>query len=119
MSDHMANPTSNPGTVPSSLSSNEKTVLPVHKSDHHHNHHAFGRALFRINTAGESGRSGIHPVHFLKVCFKSTTPVSCLVNVLWPFVPAAFAMHFARPDLHVWDFALVSKHLGLPFLQIH
>ncbi|RHZ58461.1 hydrogen/calcium exchanger domain-containing protein [Aspergillus thermomutatus] len=29
-----------------------------------------------------------------------------LVNVLWPFVPAAIAIHFARPDLHVWIFAL-------------
>lgn len=29
-----------------------------------------------------------------------------LVNVLWPFVPAAIALHFARPDLHVWVFAL-------------
>jgi Ca2+:H+ antiporter len=29
-----------------------------------------------------------------------------LVNVLWPFVPAAIALHFARPDLHVWIFAL-------------
>ncbi|KAF7594293.1 hypothetical protein BBP40_009693 [Aspergillus hancockii] len=29
-----------------------------------------------------------------------------LVNVLWPFVPAAIAIHFARPDLHIWIFAL-------------
>ncbi|OOO07292.1 calcium/proton antiporter, CaCA family [Aspergillus oryzae] len=29
-----------------------------------------------------------------------------LVNVLWPFVPAAIVIHFARPDLHIWIFAL-------------
>jgi Ca2+:H+ antiporter len=29
-----------------------------------------------------------------------------MVNVLWPFVPAAIALHFARPDLHVWIFVL-------------
>ena len=29
-----------------------------------------------------------------------------LVNALWPFVPPAIALHFARPDLHVWIFAL-------------
>jgi Ca2+:H+ antiporter len=29
-----------------------------------------------------------------------------IVNILWPFVPAAVAIHFARPDLHVWVFAL-------------
>jgi Ca2+:H+ antiporter len=26
--------------------------------------------------------------------------------LLWPFVPAAVALHFARPDLHVWIFAI-------------
>jgi Ca2+:H+ antiporter len=29
-----------------------------------------------------------------------------IVNVLWPFVPAAVVIHFARSDLHVWVFAL-------------
>jgi calcium/proton exchanger cax len=29
-----------------------------------------------------------------------------IVNVLWPFVPAAIVMRFARPDLHVWVFTL-------------
>lgn len=29
-----------------------------------------------------------------------------VVNILWPFVPAAIVMHFARPDLHVWIFSL-------------
>ena len=29
-----------------------------------------------------------------------------VVNALWPFVPAAITLHFARPDLHVWIFAL-------------
>jgi Ca2+:H+ antiporter len=29
-----------------------------------------------------------------------------VVNILWPFVPAAIVVHFARPDLHVWIFSL-------------
>lgn len=29
-----------------------------------------------------------------------------VVNVLWPFVPIAIALHFARPKLHIWIFAL-------------
>lgn len=29
-----------------------------------------------------------------------------LVNVLWPFVPAAIAIHFAAPEQHRWIFAL-------------
>jgi Ca2+:H+ antiporter len=77
---------------------NTTAILPTHKR---HNH-----GLFRINTAGESGRRGVHPLKFLSVCFRSTSKVSMAVNVLWPFVPAAIAMHFARPDLHVWVFSL-------------
>ncbi|CAI7653588.1 unnamed protein product [Penicillium bialowiezense] len=64
------------------------------------------RALFRVDTAGESGRAGVHPVHLVKVCFRSVCTLSMVVNILWPFVPAAIVMHFARPDLHVWVFAL-------------
>lgn len=64
------------------------------------------KALFRVDTAGESGRTGIHPLHLVKVCFRSVCTLSMVVNVLWPFVPAAIVMHFARPDLHVWVFAL-------------
>lgn len=55
---------------------------------------------------GESARMGIHPVLFVVVCFKSICTVSMMVNILWPFVPAAIVMHFARPDLHVWVFTL-------------
>lgn len=55
---------------------------------------------------GESGRRGIHPWHFLRIGFRSTSTASMICNALWPFVPAAIALHFARPDLHVWIFAL-------------
>lgn len=64
------------------------------------------RALFRVDTAGESGRRGVHPVHLVKVCFRSVCTLSMVVNILWPFVPAAIVIHFARPDLHVWIFSL-------------
>lgn len=60
----------------------------------------------RIGTNGESGRKGFHPIHFLKICFRSTTRASAFVNILWPVVPVAIAMHFARPDLHVAIFVL-------------
>ncbi|KAJ5088109.1 hypothetical protein N7456_011725 [Penicillium angulare] len=62
--------------------------------------------LFRVDSAGESGRTGIHPIHFFRVVFRSVCTASMLVNILWPFVPAAIVMHFARPDLHVWVFTL-------------
>lgn len=65
---------------------------------------AFGK--FRVKTAGESGRQGFHPWLFLTVCFRSTCTLSMAVNVLWPVVPAAIVLAFARPDLDVWVFAL-------------
>lgn len=90
----------NASTSKQTSNSRGDSVLPTH------NNHGFRQGLFRINTAGESGRRGIHPIHFLKVCFMSTCTLSMLVNVLWPFVPAAITIYFARPDLHVWIFAL-------------
>ncbi|WEW57937.1 Vacuolar cation/proton exchanger 5 [Emydomyces testavorans] len=77
---------------------NGHSILPLHRGN--------GRTRFRIDSAGESGRVGFHPLQFLKVCYKSTTPVSKYVNILWPFVPPAIALHFARPDQHLWIFIL-------------
>lgn len=86
------------------------TDIPGEKAAHHthtpvfnHNGHKVSRG---IKPDGESGRAGIHPWHFTRICFRSTSHVSMAVNVLWPFVPAAIAIHFARPDLHLWNFVL-------------
>jgi Ca2+:H+ antiporter len=49
---------------------------------------------------------GFHPVHFVRIAWRSSCTASKWVNVLWPFVPAAIALHFARPDLHTWIFAI-------------
>ncbi|KAE8348060.1 Sodium/calcium exchanger protein-domain-containing protein [Aspergillus coremiiformis] len=84
------------------IESQAGSLLPTHNEKTSLRRHG----LFRIDTAGESGRSGIHPIQFFRVCFKSTCTLSMLVNVFWPFVPAAIAIHFARPDLHIWIFAL-------------
>ncbi|KAJ5591742.1 uncharacterized protein N7459_002111 [Penicillium hispanicum] len=78
-------------------------IFPTHGEDRP-SRYVLG--LFRVNSAGESGRTGIHPVHFIRVIFKSVCTLSMMVNILWPFVPAAIVMHFARPDLHVWVFTL-------------
>ena len=74
-------------------------VLPAYN----HNGHLVTKG---IHPDGESGRSGFHPMHFFHVAWKSSCSVSMGVNILWPFVPAAIGVHFARPDLHVWIFAL-------------
>lgn len=45
----------------------------------------------------------------MRIAFRSSSKASLLVNVLWPFVPAAIAIHFVgqdREDLQVWIFAL-------------
>ena len=74
-----------------------------HKRGLNHNGHKVTKG---IKPEGESGRKGVHPWQFLRIGFRSTSRVSMIVNVLWPFVPAAIAIHFARPDLHGWIFAL-------------
>jgi Ca2+:H+ antiporter len=59
-----------------------------------------------IHPDGESGRRGIHPIEFLKIIWRSSSPVSSCVNVLFPFVPAAIALHFVKGDHHLWTFAI-------------
>ncbi|KAJ9199964.1 hypothetical protein DTO164E3_4421 [Paecilomyces variotii] len=78
-------------TLPTHKEKNQKEKLPP---------------IFHVDPAGESGRSGIDPKFFLKICVRSTCTLSMVVNILWPFVPPAIVIHFARPDLHVWIFAL-------------
>lgn len=59
-----------------------------------------------IHPDGESGRRGVHPVQLLKIVWRSSSTVSSWVNILWPFVPAAIALHFVHGHHHVWTFAI-------------
>jgi len=59
-----------------------------------------------VRLDGESGRRGIHPLKFLRICFRSSCTLSKFVNFLWPFVPVALAMHWARPNERLWNFIL-------------
>ena len=45
-----------------------------------------------VKHEGESGRKGVHPWHFLRICFRSSCTLSKVVNVLWPVVPIAIAV---------------------------
>lgn len=47
-----------------------------------------------IRHQGESGRSGVSPREFLAITLRSSNAVSRYVNVLWPFVPAAFIVNY-------------------------
>ncbi|KZF21550.1 hypothetical protein L228DRAFT_211919 [Xylona heveae TC161] len=99
----------------------DDVITPPHRStstarspEHRHHHvphlprfnHNGHKVTRGIHPDGESGRKGIHPWEFLKIVFRSTSTASKLVNILWPFVPVAIAMHFARPDQHLWIFIL-------------
>lgn len=85
------------------VSGRQDESLPTHKEK---NQKEKLPPIFHVDPAGESGRSGIDPKFFLKICVRSTCTLSMVVNILWPFVPPAIVIHFARPDLHVWIFAL-------------
>lgn len=85
-------------------------TLPQHEKDaeiaNHEGKHPRVLGLFRVQSTGESGRKGFHPFHFFYIIFRSTCTLSMIVNILWPFVPVAIVMGFARPDLTIWIFAL-------------
>jgi Ca2+:H+ antiporter len=75
----------------------------AHTRDVNHNGH---RVTTGIQPEGESGRSGIHLGHFLRMCWRSSSRASRLCNILWPVVPAAIAVPYARPGWHVAIFTL-------------
>ncbi|TVY57542.1 Vacuolar cation/proton exchanger 5 [Lachnellula cervina] len=81
--------------------SKKNDFLPIHQVNH--NGHKITK---HIAPEGESGRKGIHPLHFFKICWSSTSDASRAVNLLWPFVPAALAVRYARKDLGVTIFTL-------------
>lgn len=93
------NAVSEKGTPPTATSSSSTQVLP----QYNHNGHLVTKG---IHPDGESGRNGFHPLHFIKVVWKSSNPVSSWVNVLWPFVPAAIVLHAVSGDHHTWTFAI-------------
>lgn len=71
---------------------------------YNHNGHEVTRG---IHPDGESGRKGIDPFHFLRIVWRSTSTASKFVNILWPFVPAAIALHFIKGgEFHLWIFIL-------------
>ncbi|KAL9038518.1 MAG: hypothetical protein Q9180_003084 [Flavoplaca navasiana] len=81
---------------------------PSHQHKHHdrkfnHNGHKVTRG---IHPDGESGRRGFHPHHFLRISARSASKLSMIVNILWPFVPAAIAVRYTHPGAHEWIFAL-------------
>ncbi|KAL5115187.1 hypothetical protein ACEQ8H_006941 [Pleosporales sp. CAS-2024a] len=65
---------------------------------YNHNGHAVTKGM---HPDGESGRRGFHPIKFLAISARSTSTLSMLANLLWPIVPVAIALHFAKPEWHL------------------
>ncbi|KAF2098448.1 putative vacuolar cation/proton exchanger 2 [Rhizodiscina lignyota] len=81
-------------------------TVPPHRDHRLPFHRTAGQHTPWIKPDGESYRSGIHPLKFLAICGRSSNKVSAAVNVFWPAVPAALALHWARPDWHLAIFIL-------------
>ncbi len=93
------NGTATPATHDSSTAPSNNGLLP----QYNHNGHALTPG---VQADGESGRRGVHPIEMLKIIWISSCVASSWVNVLWPFVPAAIALHFIKGDHHLWTFAI-------------
>lgn len=92
----------------SELEPKVEQATPPHRHQAHRSpfHRYPGQHTKWIKPDGESYRRGVHPLKFIWLCFRSSNKVSATVNVLWPVVPAAIAVHFARPDWHLAIFVL-------------
>ncbi|ETS82492.1 hypothetical protein PFICI_04368 [Pestalotiopsis fici W106-1] len=95
----------------SSQQNSRDAALPHHRGDVENGHHRRTRkrpqkGLVRVKSAGESGRRGLHPLHFFRIVWRSTSWLSRAVNILWPIVPAAIAVHYALPERHTLGFVL-------------
>ncbi|KAE8447769.1 hypothetical protein EG329_010163 [Mollisiaceae sp. DMI_Dod_QoI] len=82
-----------------------QSILPTHDNERPIIPNKF-RVTTGIQPGGESGRKGIHPYHFFRICWRSTSRASRICNILWPAVPAAIAVKYARHDLHLAIFIL-------------
>lgn len=95
-----------------SAASSGSPALPQHEQDRqpvvHKHDDGNGNSTMtpHIKAAGESGRRGFSPLHFVKIIGKSSCKASSAVNILWPFVPAAIAVNYALTDNHLVIFIL-------------
>jgi Ca2+:H+ antiporter len=120
-----ASSNTNHGKLPSSITSpldphSTGTGTGTSNSHDHPFHHAGaggggGGGLLTIHHEGESGRSGMHVGRFAHILWRSSSQVSMLVNVLWPFVPVAIILHYIphshSATLDKWIFA--TAYVGM------
>ncbi|KAK8029156.1 hypothetical protein PG991_006212 [Apiospora marii] len=71
------------------------------------------RGKIPVRPEGESGRTGIHPLHFFRIIWRSTSWISRAVNILWPVVPAAIAVYFAVPKHEQNTLKFILAYIGM------
>ncbi|OCT48286.1 Vacuolar cation/proton exchanger 5 [Cladophialophora carrionii] len=102
-------------TNSNSNSNNSNSHNSHEHPSHSSSHHTGAGGLLTIHHEGESGRSGMHLRSFAYILWRSSSQVSMLVNVLWPFVPAAIILHYLPGDhsatLDKWIFA--TAYVGM------
>lgn len=106
MDSNSPNPSHSHGISPDSLSGHGTHGQRKEFNSHRHLPFHHGKKVTKgIKADGESGRKGFHPFHFLRICFRSSCTLSKYVNLLWPFVPAAFAVKYGTHN-ELWTFIL-------------
>ncbi|KAJ5042440.1 uncharacterized protein L3040_004988 [Drepanopeziza brunnea f. sp. 'multigermtubi'] len=99
-------PTTSNSNSNSNSAAQEKTADSLTNRNGERVNHNGHKVTPGIEPEGESGRRGFHPVHFVKICWSSTSYASRAVNVLWPVVPVAIAVRYSHKDLHTAIFVL-------------
>ena len=84
---------------------------PQYNSDGHEVNHNGHKLTPHIAPDGESGRRWFSPLHFLKICWRSSSRASQLTNLLWPFTIAALVLHFGFPEHELWIF--ITAYIGM------
>ncbi|EON96626.1 putative ca2+ h+ antiporter protein [Phaeoacremonium minimum UCRPA7] len=93
------------GLVLAEKTSSREPTLPTHVNKYA-DANGNSKLTPHIKAAGESGRRGIHPLHFFRIAFRSSSRISMVVSILWPVVPAAIAVKYARHEWHMAIFVL-------------
>ncbi|KAL1585081.1 hypothetical protein WHR41_06408 [Cladosporium halotolerans] len=127
-------PKPQPGTAPQHTPSwREKNISVFKRKDHapspddqeaaHEKHEADveearrrgGKRTKYVQEDGESGRTWIHPWKFIRICGRSSSKISMLTNILWPFTIAAMVLHFGcdmqRETIKLWVF--ITAYIGM------
>ncbi|KAI1297989.1 Ca2+ transporter [Xylaria venustula] len=89
-----------------SLQGSTDAALPHSRQDIVEDGEHSSGGLFRVKSAGESGRRGLHPIQFFMIIWRSSSRLARAVNILWPFVPAALAVYYTQTGPSTLRFAL-------------